>query len=195
MNVNAFNGRAMAQAVSRRPLTAEARIRARVNPCGICGGHSGTGTGFSPSSSVFTGQCIIPPSLSKFISSGGWTICPLVAAVQRRLTPNNQSISQSTVSRHQECRVTGTCSCYHSICQLNTQCSRRYKVLRCFFMLLPVFPGQVSLTLTMFTCQWRVPLTSFSGEPSYVVHCLVLAFQEELAELRTHSVWSYRRCV
>jgi len=49
-------GRAMAQAVSRRPLTAEARVRARVSPCGICGGQSGTGTGFSPSSSVFPCQ-------------------------------------------------------------------------------------------------------------------------------------------
>jgi hypothetical protein len=46
-------GHAMAQAVSRRPPTAEARVRSRVNPCGICGGQSGTGTGFSPSSSVF----------------------------------------------------------------------------------------------------------------------------------------------
>jgi hypothetical protein len=35
----------MAQVVSRRPLTAEDRFRARVNPCGICG-QSGTGTGF-----------------------------------------------------------------------------------------------------------------------------------------------------
>jgi hypothetical protein len=43
----------MAQAVSHRPLTAEAWVRARVNPYGICVGQSGTGTGFSPSSSVF----------------------------------------------------------------------------------------------------------------------------------------------
>jgi hypothetical protein len=49
-------GRAMAQVVSRRSLTAEARVRARVNPCGICGGQSGTGTGFSPITSVFPCQ-------------------------------------------------------------------------------------------------------------------------------------------
>jgi hypothetical protein len=40
----------MAQAVSRRPLTAEARVRAWVSPCGICSGQSGTGTRLSPSS-------------------------------------------------------------------------------------------------------------------------------------------------
>jgi hypothetical protein len=60
----------MTQVVSRRPLTAEARVRARVNPCGIFGGQSGTETGFSPSSSVFPCQYIIPPSLSKLTSSG-----------------------------------------------------------------------------------------------------------------------------
>jgi hypothetical protein len=53
----------MAQTVSRRPLTAEAGVRARVNPCGICGGQSGTRTGFSPSSSASLFN-IIPPSLS-----------------------------------------------------------------------------------------------------------------------------------
>jgi hypothetical protein len=45
-------GRAMAKVVSRRTLTAETRV----NPCGICGGQSGTGTGFSPNSSVFPCQ-------------------------------------------------------------------------------------------------------------------------------------------
>jgi hypothetical protein len=46
----------MAQAVSRRPLTAEARIRSLVSPCGVYGGQSGTGTGFSPSTSVLPCQ-------------------------------------------------------------------------------------------------------------------------------------------
>jgi hypothetical protein len=46
----------MVQAVSRRPLTAKARVRSGVSPCGICGGQSGTGTGFSPSTSVFPFQ-------------------------------------------------------------------------------------------------------------------------------------------
>jgi hypothetical protein len=50
-------GCAMAQVVSRRPLTVEARVRDQDNPCGICGGQSGTGIGFSPVN-------IIPPSLS-----------------------------------------------------------------------------------------------------------------------------------
>jgi hypothetical protein len=43
----------LAQAVSRRPLTAEARVRTQVNPCGIFGERSGTGAVFSPGSSIF----------------------------------------------------------------------------------------------------------------------------------------------
>jgi hypothetical protein len=57
----------MAQFVSRCPLTAEAQVRVRVNPCGICGGQSGTGTGFPSSSSVFPCQYIILLSLSLLV--------------------------------------------------------------------------------------------------------------------------------
>jgi hypothetical protein len=42
----------MAQAVSRRSFTAEARFHVQLSSCGICGGHSGTVTGCSTSSSV-----------------------------------------------------------------------------------------------------------------------------------------------
>jgi hypothetical protein len=83
-----MSGRAMAQAVSRRPLTAESWVRARVYPCGICGGQSGTGAGFSPSFSVFPCQYNSTVVLCTHISSGGWIICPLAVVVQRRsLTP------------------------------------------------------------------------------------------------------------
>jgi hypothetical protein len=51
-HVRSRKGSAMAQAASRRPLTEEARLRSPVIPCGICGGQSGTRTGFSPSTSV-----------------------------------------------------------------------------------------------------------------------------------------------
>jgi len=47
----------MAQVVSRRPLTAEAPIRAVVSPCGICGRQSGTGIGCWPSS-VLPSHCL-----------------------------------------------------------------------------------------------------------------------------------------
>jgi hypothetical protein len=49
-------GYAMAQAVSRQPVTAEARVRSRLGPCGIFGRQSDTGTGFSSSNSVFPCQ-------------------------------------------------------------------------------------------------------------------------------------------
>ena len=47
---------AMAQAVSRRLITAESRVQFQARPCEICGGKSGTGTGFSPNTSVFPCQ-------------------------------------------------------------------------------------------------------------------------------------------
>jgi len=50
------DGRAMAQAVCRLPFTTEARVRSQVSPSGICGGQSGTETGFYPSTSGFPCQ-------------------------------------------------------------------------------------------------------------------------------------------
>jgi hypothetical protein len=50
--VQYMHGLAMAQAVSRRPLIAEARVRARFSPCVIYGGQIGIGTGLSTRSSV-----------------------------------------------------------------------------------------------------------------------------------------------
>jgi hypothetical protein len=63
----------MSQAVSRRPLTAEARVQARISPCGICGGQRGTVTGFSPSSSGLACQYHSTLALHTHISPEGWT--------------------------------------------------------------------------------------------------------------------------
>jgi hypothetical protein len=62
-------GRAMAQAVSCRFLTAKAQFCAVVSPCGICGEQSGTRTGFSPSSSILPCQYHSAVAL-QLISSG-----------------------------------------------------------------------------------------------------------------------------
>jgi hypothetical protein len=48
VDVMVIEGRAVDQAVSRRPATAEARFGSRVSPCGIRVGQSVTGTGFFP---------------------------------------------------------------------------------------------------------------------------------------------------
>jgi hypothetical protein len=74
----------MVQAVSHRPLSAEARVRTQVSTYGFFGEQTGTGTGLSPSSSV-SPVSIIPPWLS--ILTWGWTMAPFVAAVQRQSYP------------------------------------------------------------------------------------------------------------
>jgi hypothetical protein len=76
--------RAMAQAVSRWPLITKTRFRARFSPYEICGGQSVTGTGFSPSSSVFPYKYHSRVALHAHISSERWTVGPLVAAAQQQ---------------------------------------------------------------------------------------------------------------
>jgi hypothetical protein len=60
-------GRGMAQVISYQPLIADARV----SPCGIWGGQSGTETGFSPSSSVFPCKCHSTTALYAPVST--WT--------------------------------------------------------------------------------------------------------------------------
>jgi len=55
-----LNDRAIAQAVSRRPLKVDAQVRHLASPCEICVVQSGPGTGFSPSTPVFS-VSIVPP--------------------------------------------------------------------------------------------------------------------------------------
>ena len=43
----------MSQAVSCRPVTAEALVQFQVFPCWVCGERSGNGTGFPPNTLVF----------------------------------------------------------------------------------------------------------------------------------------------
>jgi hypothetical protein len=50
----------MAQAVRRRSVTVEFRVRSQVSPCETCGGQFKIGTCFSPSTSVFPLSVSIP---------------------------------------------------------------------------------------------------------------------------------------
>ena len=51
-----IQGRAMALTVRHPLLTTDARVRSLAEPCAICGGQSGTGTGFPPSTCIFCCQ-------------------------------------------------------------------------------------------------------------------------------------------
>jgi hypothetical protein len=74
----------MAQAVSRRSLTAEDRVRVGVSPFGIYGEQSGSGEDFFLRDTWFSPVYHSTMALYVRVSLGGWTIGPLVAAFQIR---------------------------------------------------------------------------------------------------------------
>jgi hypothetical protein len=77
----------VAQVVSRRPLAAEARVGGQASPYG---GQSGTGTGFSPSSSVAPVD-IIPPWLSILVCDVGMSCTPVRGPFRRHdVSPRRQ---------------------------------------------------------------------------------------------------------
>jgi hypothetical protein len=89
-------GRAMVQAVSRRPLTADAQVRARVSQCGICGEPSVTGTDFSTSSLVFLCQYHSTVALRTHVSSRRWTIGRWWPQFRDSLTTSTWTTCQAT---------------------------------------------------------------------------------------------------
>jgi hypothetical protein len=98
---------AAVQAVSRWPLTTEARVRARVNPCGICGGQSGTGQVFSE---YFGFPCkyIIPPLLHIHLSQPrssvrGFTSDPAHWLEQKKKVKKKSYLIPTTANGYAKC--------------------------------------------------------------------------------------------
>ena len=53
----------MAEAISRRLLTAQGRVQTQASPCGTWVGQSDYGTGFSPNAFSFSPVTIVPTVL------------------------------------------------------------------------------------------------------------------------------------
>jgi hypothetical protein len=69
-------GHAMTQVVGHRPVTTESCVHIRVNPCGICGGHSGTLGQVFLRIIRFSPVCIIPPEAVLGIGNIGFCLGP-----------------------------------------------------------------------------------------------------------------------
>jgi hypothetical protein len=121
----------MAQVVSRRPVTAEVRVRARFNPCGICGGQSGTGTGFSPSSSGLPCQYHSIVTLQTHII---WKVLNMLTKRAASTLGSDPPHLQGK-NRLQDYLGLGVCSLLRVVisCRLTTKCFCIYcQVVSCF---------------------------------------------------------------
>jgi hypothetical protein len=91
-STNGYLGRAIAQAVDRRLVAEEARARAQVSPCAICGGQSGNVTGLSPTHLVFPCQYYLTITLHSLMYLVGVDKGPVTAVPQQRtLSPNRNN--------------------------------------------------------------------------------------------------------
>jgi hypothetical protein len=94
---NKENQTVIHQAAGRRPLNAEARVRALFSPRGICGGQSGIGIGLPQSSSVLSWHYHSTEDHHSHTSPGWWAVVPLVEVVHRHsLAPSTTTTQTST---------------------------------------------------------------------------------------------------
>jgi hypothetical protein len=84
------------QATGRRHLNAEARVRACVSPCRFCGGQSGSGTDFSPSSSAFPCQHL--PRAPSWCIIQEWTIGSLWPQFRDVVSPHRHEQQQQPLN-------------------------------------------------------------------------------------------------
>jgi hypothetical protein len=82
-------GRSMAQAVSRRPLTAKSPVQSHASPYGICGAQNGTGTGFPPGYSCVPRARITPQMIHTHSLTYHWRY--KISAIGTVLTQNTKN--------------------------------------------------------------------------------------------------------
>jgi hypothetical protein len=93
-------GRVIAQGVSRRLLTAAARVLAKVRTCGICGGQSVTGAGFlrvwvSPANYHSTDcSTLSHHHLSSVVGTSGQLVAYVLSGLS--LTPHRETKKEIT---------------------------------------------------------------------------------------------------
>jgi hypothetical protein len=143
VEVNAHYGRATAQAVSCWPLTAEARLRSWVSPCGIYDGRSGTGTVLLRVLQ-FPCQYHSTVPLHTHISPGEWTVA---AVLRHNLTP-----STWTTKTNRHCTEVRSASIIRTITlMMEVVCLLRdytasYPRRLSYWCSPPCEPGEISLT-------------------------------------------------